>query len=149
MPYNYSREFGVNTPFGVDVLSRAACTAEEKRALLPLAAQILEIAEKARCDGPLHLEAALRRPTHPLLRKGVRMVCDNTPAAVMYKTLHYGAVCGGDRGAALLANLLVVEGVLAIQDGANPRIVLEYLLPLMGADFEDEARKYVLDQSTR
>lgn len=124
------------------ILSNAACSLEEKKEFLPLVEYMIEMTEMARRDGILRLEAELPDMSPPLLRKGMEMAVDGNDPVLIHKVLYYNAVCGGAKGKELFGNVLIIEGVHAIQEGQNPRMVKQVLFSLFGEEFMEEAVKY-------
>ena len=71
---------------------------------------------------------------HFLLRKGLQLVLDGVNPQMAETTMKHYIPSGKHLGKALLQRCIVVEGVLTIQNGINPKIIKELLLSLFGED---------------
>lgn len=143
-----NHNFYWNTVLDIGVLEKALCSTEEKRAFFPLIDQIIGFCALARRDGILVLEPIIKGDdVHPLLEKGLRLAVDGTDPDVICKTLYYYSICGGAKGKELLRNIIILEGVLAVQTGCNPRLLKETLLSLLGDDLIIEAGEYFKDEA--
>lgn len=128
--------------FDYHLLIRLNCTREEKRTLFPLIDQLLEMAELARRQGLLSLEEWIGRTEERLLKKGLQMVIDGSEPAVIRKILLNYLLCDDKQGRELLKGMLIIDGVLAFQQGLNPQLIRELLLSYLGEDLCHEADEH-------
>lgn len=111
---------------------RIQCSEVEKRECMALVAEIISMANKAKRNGLLSLVQEADETSHFLLRKGLHMVLEGVNPQMVEKTLQYYVLAGKYRGKELLTRCIIMEGVLAIQNGVNPNIIKELLLSLFG-----------------
>jgi hypothetical protein len=111
-----------------ELSQRIQCGEDEKRQCLQLVIQIIELAGQARRDGLLALVKDADKCTHFLLRKGLLLLVDGVEYAVVKTVMAHHVMSGNFRGKELLERCLIMEGVLAIQKGLNPKIIRELLL---------------------
>ena len=111
---------------------RIKCSEEEKRQCMALVAQIVSMANKAKRNGLLSLVQEAEEATHFLLRKGLQLVLEGVQPKLVKTTLEYYILSGRHTGKDLLERCIIMEGVLAIQNGVNPQIIQELLLSLFG-----------------
>ncbi|MBW2479834.1 MAG: hypothetical protein JRF38_07565 [Deltaproteobacteria bacterium] len=111
---------------------RIQCNEAEKKECIALVAEIITMANKAKRNGLLSLVQEADETSHFLLRKGLHMVLEGVNPQMVEKTLQYYVLSGKYRGKELLTRCIIMEGVLAIQNGVNPNIIKELLLSLFG-----------------
>ncbi len=118
------------------VYDRLSATAESGFApdgVNTLVSQIVALAEKARREGILALEDGIDEIGNSLLRFGIILVVDgNDPGIIgdiLCNTLFFQA-----REGDLLQNVVIIEGILGIQEGINPRTLSGRLMSFLGAD---------------
>ena len=111
---------------------RIQCSEAEKKECMALVAEIISMANKAKRNGLLSLVQEADQTSHFLLRKGLHMVLEGVNPQMVEKTLQYYVLSGKYRGKELLTRCIIMEGVLAIQNGVNPNIIKELLLSLFG-----------------
>jgi hypothetical protein len=111
---------------------RIKCSKDEKRQCMALVAQIVSMANKAKRNGLLSLVQEAEEATHFLLRKGLQLVLEGVQPQLVKTTLEYYLLSGRYTGKDLLERCIIMEGVLAIQNGVNPQIIQELLLSLFG-----------------
>jgi hypothetical protein len=111
---------------------RIQCSEAEKKECMALVDQISTMATKAKRNGLLSLVQEADQTSHFLLRKGLQLVLEGVSPSMVEKTLHYYVLSGKYYGKELLTRCIILEGVLAIQNGINPAIIKELLLSLFG-----------------
>jgi hypothetical protein len=94
--------------------------------------QICSMANKAKRNGLLSLVQEADETSHFLLRKGLQLVLEGVNPPMVEKTLQHYILSGKYHGKELLTRCIIMEGVLAIQNGVNPTIIKELLLSLFG-----------------
>jgi hypothetical protein len=119
-------------------------TVEDKRECLPAVETILYLAELTRRKGVLALEQEASKPGTPFfLQKAILLIVDATEPKLVAEILRSFIISSHYQGAELLKRILMMNGVLSIQAGENPKIIAEKLLALMGEQFYDEASAYI------
>ena len=116
---------------------RLQCVEAEKKDCMILVASVVAMANKAKRNGLLSLVQEAEETPHFLLRKGLQLVLEGVNPQVVEKTLKHYIQSGKHRGKELLQRCIIVEGVLAIQNGFNPNIIKELLLSFFGEDSYD------------
>ena len=111
---------------------RIKCSEDEKRQCMALVAQIVSLANKAKRNGLLSLVQDAEETTHFLLRKGLQLVLEGVQPNLVKTTLEYYILSGRYTGKDLLERCIILEGILAIQNGVNPQIIQELLISLFG-----------------
>jgi flagellar motor component MotA len=97
-----------------------------------LVAELCSMANKAKRNGLLSLVQEADETSHFLLRKGLQLVLEGVNPQMVEKTFQYYILSGKYHGKELLARCIIMEGILAIQNGVNPTIIRELLLSLFG-----------------
>ena len=111
---------------------RIQCSEAEKKECMVLVAELCSMANKAKRNGLLSLVQEADETSHFLLRKGLQLVLEGVNPQMVEKTLQYYILSGKYHGKELLARCIIMEGILAIQNGVNPTIIRELLLSLFG-----------------
>ena len=111
---------------------RIKCSKSEKRQCMALVAQIVSMANKAKRNGLLSLVQDAEEATNFLLRKGLQLVLEGVQPHLVKTTLEYYILSGSYTGKDLLERCIIMEGILAIQNGVNPQIIQELLVSLFG-----------------
>lgn len=102
-------------------------------------ARIAELARTARENGLLALDDVCAELQPGLLRLGVRLVVDGTEPEMVEEALRIALHAGGYEGVELVRRLVIVDGVLGIQAGANPTLVSTILSAYLGIEAALEA----------
>jgi len=118
--------------FDTKIAKKAQCDIIEKRQCISLISKLVEISEKARREGLLGIEDILDTITNPLLIKGLELVIDGTDQKAVKDILLNYIYFGRAEGRILLEQCIICEGILAIQEGENPKIVREKLVAYLG-----------------
>ncbi|MCL2016992.1 MAG: hypothetical protein FWG68_12170 [Defluviitaleaceae bacterium] len=113
------------------------CQKEDKAACVPVIDEIMRLADVARREGVLALEEEGEKAEIPLLKAGIRLVVDGTDPELVQKILETNILTTGKTGADLLTQLIVCNGVLSIQQGENPTIILAKMFAFLGEDYMD------------
>jgi len=111
---------------------RIKCSEDEKRQCMALVAQIVSMANKAKRNGLLSLVQEAEETANFLLRKGLQLVLEGVQPHLVKTTLEYYILSGRHTGKDLLERCIIMEGILAIQNGVSPQIIQELLLSLFG-----------------
>jgi hypothetical protein len=118
---------------------RIRCSEEDKRQCLHLIFDILVLAKKARSLGLLSLIEYIEEFPTPFLRKGLQLIVDGEKPHAVREILEIAIMAGGFRGRELLERCIILEGLMGVQAGLNPKSIKEMLLSFLG---EESARTY-------
>ena len=131
--------------YDLEFAQKIKCSEEDKRHCLGLVAFILTLAKKARTYGILALAKDAEETSSFLLSKGIQLATDGAKPQIVRSVLESYILAGGYSGKALLERCLILEGVLAIQDGLHPKLLKELLLSFFGEKdhqiFKEELNK--------
>ncbi|MBP7582548.1 MAG: hypothetical protein KBA61_00855 [Spirochaetes bacterium] len=122
--------------YEIAFFDRLQCPRDKKKESIKLMETLVVLAEKSRKMGLLVLEDDLANLKDTFLKKGLQMVIDGTDPVVVRDVLRTRMLSSGLKGANLLNNVLILEGVVAIQAGDNPRIVADKLSCFLGKDID-------------
>ena len=123
--------------YDLEFAQKIKCSEEEKRHCLGLVSFLLALAKKARTYGMLALAKDAEETPSFLLSKGIQLATDGAKPQVVRSVLEFYILSGDYSGRALLERCLILEGVLAIQDGLHPKLLKELLLSFFGEkDYE-------------
>jgi hypothetical protein len=111
---------------------RIQCSEAEKKECMVLVAELCSMANKAKRNGLLSLVQEADETSHFLLRKGLQLVLEGVNPQMVEQTFQYYILSGKYHGKELLARCIIMEGILAIQNGVNPTIIQELMLSLFG-----------------
>lgn len=133
--------------YGWAFARRIRCSEEAKQQCLHLIANILVLAKKARSLGLLSLIEYIEDCSTPFLRKGLQLIVDGEKPHAVREILEIAIMAGGFRGKELLERCIILEGLMAVQAGLNPKSIKEMLLSFLGeecartfeAEFSDNA----------
>lgn len=118
---------------------RVRCSEEDKRQCLHLISDILVLAKKARSLGLLSLIEYIEEFPTPFLRKGLQLIVDGEKPHTVREILEIAIMADGFRGRELLERCIILEGLMGVQAGLNPKSIKEMLLSFLG---EECARTY-------
>ena len=124
-----------------ELSERLSCSDKEMEECYKLVKKIINLSEKARKQGLLSLEDDISGLESNFFQKGLQLVVDGTDPEIIKHMLEIQIFARGHRGKELLENCIIYEGVLAIQEGYNPRIVEEILLSFFSGEFQQERVK--------
>ena len=108
------------------------CTPEEKKPLQGKIAEIVNLANITRAQGVLALEQQIEKTDDRLLQIGITLIVDGTDPEVVKNIIDTIIINTNKTGTELLSQLMVREGLLAIQAGYNPSIIKAKLLAYLG-----------------
>ena len=97
--------------------------------------KIVDLANLARRDGILALEMVAEKENDILLKTGLMTIVDGTGPELVREILENLIWSGNYSGHILLNKLILIEGVLAIQLGHNPRLISLKLGAMLGEDY--------------
>jgi len=110
------------------------CTREDKLACLPLIDKIVGLANTARSQGLLALEDIIPDLGDYLLKTGISMLVDGRDQDTTYEIMTTHIIASYKTGVDLLRQMIICDGVLAIQAGVSPRLISEKLVSYLGED---------------
>ena len=125
-PGNQKRIEEVHTiMYDMNIYERLACSHSDKKESLSTLDKILELSEKAKCSGLLSLEQEIDAVQPEIFKKSIQMLIDGIEPESLREILLNYALCGGYKGKKLLIRILIIEGLLAIQQGSHTLILRE------------------------
>lgn len=127
------------TGYHIDLSSRLQTDDSGRDVLRQDIETVVGLATRARQDGLLALEDEIDGLKPVFLRLGVRLVVDGTDPDVITKTLEVALRAGGFEGTELVRRMLLLDGVLGIQAGANPTQLATMLSAYLGEEAADAA----------
>lgn len=123
--------------YDLEFAEKIKCGEEDKRHCLGLVSFLLSLAKKARTYGMLALAKDGEETSSFLLSKGIQLATDGAKPHIVRSVLEFYILSGDYSGRALLERCIILEGVLAIQDGLHPKLLKELLLSFFGEkDYE-------------
>lgn len=125
-----------------NIYEKLACNHSDKKEALDILDKILELSEKAKCSGLLSLEPEIDEVQPELFRKSIQMLIDGIEPESLKDILMNYTLCGGYQGKELLIRILIIEGILAIQQGVHPLILQEKLSSFFGEDYIGDIQKH-------
>ena len=123
--------------YDLEFAQKIKCSEEDKRHCLGLVSFLLALAKKARTYGMLALAKDAEETPSFLLSKGIQLATDGAKPQVVRSVLEFYILSGDYQGRELLERCLILEGVLAIQDGLHPKLLKELLLSFFGEEDYD------------
>jgi len=107
-------------------------TKEEKDACLQIVDLLLDAANTARKNGVLALEEFVKNKNNDFFTFATMLVVDGTDPVLVKNIIEKLIYADDHKGSALLERILLMEGVLSIQAGENPRLIEAKLLSMLG-----------------
>ena len=111
------------------------CTYEEKKPVLDVINEIIDLANLTRKQGVLALEEQADKMEEGLLRLLIELICDGIDPQTVEKIADNTIFASFETGAKLLEQIIIKEGMLSIQEGENPMVIETKLLALLGNGF--------------
>lgn len=110
------------------------CTREEKKEVFTLIDELLQLSTKAKQVGLFELEHEVNLVSETLLKKGLELMIDGTEPEILKKILLNHLSCGNKQAKEFLKGILIIEGILCIQQGWHPYLIKEILLSYLGEE---------------
>lgn len=119
------------------VAERLQCSYEDKLKCLDTLKDIIYLANKARKEGILSLEKETHAQYSPLLKKGIEIILNiNSKQDGVIKDILFNYIIAGDyKGKDFLEAMIIVNGVIELYNGNNPRLIEKLLLSYFGDEF--------------
>jgi hypothetical protein len=128
--------------YGWTFARKIRCSNDDKSDCLRLISEILTLAKKARGLGLLSLIEYIENCPHPFLGKGLQLIVDGEKPHAVREIMEIAIMSAGYRGKALLERCIILEGLMGIQSGLNPKSLKELLLAFLdeeaGLRYENE-----------
>lgn len=126
-----------------------SCSLDEMEECYKTVKLLINLSDKARRQGLLSLEEDIVNLESRFFQRGLQLVVDGTDPEIIKQILELQIFSRGYRGKELLESCIIYEGVLAIQQGYNPRIVEEILHSFFTEEYQQkrvkrESEKYRL-----
>jgi len=124
--------------YSLDLFDRLSCTRSEKEQCVEIIASILRYSIKARQKGLLCLEYDhdIELIDDALMRKGLQLIVDGTDPETTRDILTNRIFASNIKGIDLLKAIISIEGILAIQEGCNPRLAADMIAAFLGKDID-------------
>ena len=128
--------------YDLEFARKLECSEDDKRDCLKVVENLLDLSKKARTYGMLSLAKEAEENSSFLLTKGIQLATDGAKPQVVRSVLEFYILSGNYVGKELLERCLILEGVVAIQEGLHPKLLKELLLSFFGEEdyeiFEEE-----------
>ncbi|MGD8522502.1 MAG: FliG C-terminal domain-containing protein [Desulfobacterales bacterium] len=128
--------------YDLEFAQKLECSEADKRDCLKIVEILLSLSKKARTYGMLSLAKEAEENSSFLLTKGIQLATDGAKPQVVRSVLEFYILSGNYVGKELLERCLILEGVVAIQEGLHPKLLKELLLSFFGEEdyeiYEDE-----------
>ncbi len=142
-PDNKKRIEEVHTiMYDMNIYERLTCSHSDKKEALSTLDKILELSEKTKCSGLLSLEQEIDAVQLELFKTSIQMLIDGIEPESLREILMNYTLCGGYKGKELLIRILIIEGILAIQQGVQTLILREKLSSFFGENFIGDIQKH-------
>jgi len=128
--------------YEMNMYQNLICSHDDKKEALTILDKLLELSEKAKRSGLLSLEQEIYVVQPDFFIKSIQMLIDGIEPESLREILMNYTLCGGYKGKELLIRILIIEGILAIQQGVHNLILREKLSSFFGEDFFDKIQKH-------
>ena len=120
--------------YDLEFARKLECSEDDKRDCLKVVETLLSLSKKARTYGMLSLAKEAEENSSFLLTKGIQLATDGAKPHVVRSVLEFYILSGNYVGKELLERCLILEGVVAIQEGLHPKLLKELLLSFFGEE---------------
>jgi hypothetical protein len=114
-------------------------TDEEREKCLPTISRLIALANSARKEGVLALDAVAKGEKNLFLKAGLELIVDGRDPEMVKSVLQHLLLAESHSGADLLDRLLIAEGILSVQMGENPLSITYKLGAMLGERFLQQA----------
>ncbi len=132
--------------------SHLKCTKEEKNNCILVLEIMIEVLDISRRYGLLQLDYEISKREKwnqiPSLVRGIELIADGTDPEIVQKIMSNYIIADGDTGEAFLKNMIIMEGILAVQQGCGRRAFIEILQSYFGSEFITVFQKLDLTSTT-
>lgn len=99
--------------------------------------EIIRISVIARHEGLLALEDYANKTTNSTVKSAIMLVVDGTDPELVRRMLEMKHFANGRGGAEGLSELMILEGILLVQDGCHPNVIEEFLRQMVKDEIID------------
>jgi len=124
-----------NIMLNIGIYEKLACSHDDKKDALDTLDKLLDLSEKAKSSGLLSLESEIDIVQPEIFKKSIQMLIDGIEPEYIKEILMNYTLCGGYKGKELLIRILIIEGILSIQQGIHTIIIREKLSSFFGEDY--------------
>ncbi|HEY2494319.1 MAG TPA: helix-turn-helix domain-containing protein [Paenibacillus sp.] len=132
----------ITMKYDMILYDKLACSHDDKLEALSTLDQLLELSDQARQSGLLSLEPEIEKVQPDIFKKSIQLLVDGIEPDSIKEILMNYAISGGWRGKDLLIRVLIIEGIVAIQQGTHTLILREKLASFFGDTFIGEVQKH-------
>jgi len=129
--------------YDAEEAQRRGITEEDYPQLRRIIEELTGLADTARSEGLLALEEGIDEIEEPLLKLGMLLVIEGQEPTLVENSLLTALHSGEYRGVELLKRLIIITGVMGIQDGENLSTLKTLLSTYLG---EEEALRRMLEE---
>jgi len=115
-----------------NLISKAICSSKDKNGMMELIAEIIVLGNVTRRCGLLELEKMLNKISCDFLKIGIRLILKGIPPNIIEETMIKIVYAENYTGAELFKRLIIIEGVLSIQNGDDRHIIKMNLFSIFG-----------------
>lgn len=126
----------------LNLVERIQCTDAEKMECMGVIKTILNLAKKSRQNGLLSLESDMRNCPDFILKKGLQLIVNGFEPEYVKEILETYIVTDNLRGKKLLKEIITIEGLLCVQEGINPVLIIEKLASYFGESYSQKIEDY-------
>jgi len=121
---------------------------EEKEECIPVIERIVELAQKVRREGLLSLEVEIPEEQNFFLQKGLQLAVDSIEPETIERLLQGMILADNRKGSELLSRKIIIQGIINIVNGNNPKAIYEILLSMLGEEYLLNSEQYLTSQNT-
>lgn len=118
------------------------CSSDELKSLQVDVEFFVAAADKVRREGLLSLEDDIPTNKFPsdrnsIFQEGLHLIVNGTDTEIVHDILKKRILFGGKTGVELRRELIIMEGILAIQSGIHPHLVGKILISFLSPEIPD------------
>lgn len=121
---------------------RIQCSDDEKVECFESIKIIADLANKSRRNGILALEGEMRKSNDFIIKKGIQFITDGVDPEYVKEVLETYITADNIKGKELLKRIIAIEGILCIQKGMNPTLIIEKLVAYLGTSCCNKIEEY-------
>lgn len=129
--------------FEMNFYEKLSCSYENKKNALITLEEIIRLSEKTKRHGLLSLEAEIDTIQPNIFKKGIQLLIDGIEPSCSKEILMNYIMCGDYNSEEFLKRIIIIDGILAIQQGVPTEVLKEKLFSYFGEDFIDEIQKHL------
>ena len=132
-----------NIAFDIWLSGRLDFSAEDKRGSFETAREFVQVAAEVRRSGLLSIDDKISEYPDLLMRKALQLAVDSYEPEEIQKLLQTHIVANNYKGERLLQSILIMDGIILLVNGCNPKLVQDFLGVYFGDDFLQEYNDYM------